>query len=134
MDYNEIFRKRTKKLAIDIIQILSPLPYSDALGIFRKQLIRSATTTAANYREMGRARSSKERFSKLSITIEETDETLFWLELLEELHFLDNHLLKTLKNEAEEVVKTLATYRRSLSHQYSISPITVDLSLITYQL
>src|SRR5690606_12566744 len=134
MNYNEIFRKRTKKLAIDIIQTLLPLPYSDALGMIRKQLIRSATTTAANYRAMGRARSSKERFSKLSITIEEADEKLFWLELLEELHFLDNRLLKTLKNEAEEVVKVLATYRRCLSHQYSISPITVDLSLITYQL
>ncbi|MGB6094597.1 MAG: four helix bundle protein [Moheibacter sp.] len=115
MNYNESFRKRTKKLAIDIIQILSPLPYSDTLSIIRKQLIRSATSTAANYRAMGRARSSKERFSKLSITIEEADETLFWLEIFEELQFIDNHKLKNLINETEEIVKALATYRKKLS-------------------
>lgn len=115
MNYNEIFRERTKKLAIDIIQTLSPLPYSDALGIIRKQIIRSATSTAANYRAMGRARSSKERFAKLSIVIEEADETLFWLDLLDELKHVDNDKVENLKKETEEIVKALAAYRKKIS-------------------
>ncbi len=52
--------------------------------ILGKQLPRSATSVAANYRAVCRSGSKAEFFSKLSITVEETDETLFWLELLSE--------------------------------------------------
>jgi four helix bundle protein len=50
-----------------------------------RQLIRSATSAAANYRAACRARSRREFAARLGVVIEETDETLFWLELLEEL-------------------------------------------------
>jgi four helix bundle protein len=83
-EFNELFRNRTKFLALKIITLLSPLKYSDALGVMRKQIIRSSTSVASNFRAACRARSEKEKFDKLCIVVEEADETLFWLEMLVE--------------------------------------------------
>lgn len=52
MDYNEVFKFKTKEFAINIIEVFSGLKYTDAIGIVRKQIIRSATSVAANYRAM----------------------------------------------------------------------------------
>ena len=54
-EFNELFRARTKKLALENIAIVSELKYSDALSVIRKQLIRSVTSVAANYRVSCRA-------------------------------------------------------------------------------
>lgn len=77
MDYNELFKERTKKLAIGVISSFSSLPYSDAISVIRKQIIRSSTSVAANYRAVIRAWSIKDKYAKLSIVVEEADETLF---------------------------------------------------------
>lgn len=69
---------------------------------------------AANYRAMCRARSKAERFSKISIVIEETDETLFWFERLEELEYVQKELLTDIKNKTEEILKVTSSYRKML--------------------
>jgi four helix bundle protein len=74
MDFNQVFRDRTKNFSISIIKSLSSLPYSDDLSIIRKQIIRPTTSVAANYRAVPRVRSEKERFSKICIVVEEIDE------------------------------------------------------------
>jgi four helix bundle protein len=81
-EFNEIFRQRTKILSLQIIRLVSELKYSDALGVIRKQLFKSVTSVAANFRAVCRARSNKEGYSKLCIVVEEADETLFWIEML----------------------------------------------------
>ncbi len=80
-EFNQQFRERSKALSLEIIQITSGIKYGDALGVIRKQLIRSSTSVAANFRAVCRARSEKERFAKLCIVVEEADETLFWIEM-----------------------------------------------------
>lgn len=115
MDYNEIFKFKTKEFAINIIEVFSALKYTDAISIVRKQIIRSATSVAANYRAMCRARSDKERFAKLSIVVEEADETLFWLEIAETMNILHINVLSQLKDKAIEILKATATYRKKLS-------------------
>jgi len=80
--------------------------------VVRKQVSRSVTSLAANYRAMTRACSEKERFAKLSIAIEETDETLFWLDLIEDLSFFIVAKLEEQKNKTEEIVKALSVYRK----------------------
>ena len=82
MDFNQIFRERTKRFSIEIIKNVSELPYSDAISIIRKQIIRSSTSVASNYRAVCRARSEKEKFAKICIVVEEIDETQFWLETI----------------------------------------------------
>lgn len=115
MDFHQIFRDRTKIFSISIIKLLSPLPYSDALSIIRKQIIRSSTTVAANYRAVSRARSDKERFAKICIVVEEIDETQLWLEIIEELEYVDSEKLFVIKSECEELVKVMTTYKFKLS-------------------
>ena len=110
-----MFRERTKKFAVSIIQTLSPLPYSDALSIIRKQIIRSATSVAANYRAVARSRSDKEKFAKICIVVEEIDETQLWLEIIGELNFIQEKTLTPLKTECEELVKVMTTYKYRLS-------------------
>ena len=113
-DFNELFRARTKKLALNIIAIVSELKYSDALSIIRKQLIRSVTSVAANYRAVCRARSEKEKYAKLCIVVEEADETLFWIELLIDGGFITEEKLSALRNESEEILKVMSSYRSKL--------------------
>src|SRR3954467_13039697 len=96
---NEQFRNRTKVLAVRIIKMYAKLPKTDEARIIGKQLIRSATSTAANYRAACRSRSKAEFFAKMSIVIEETDETLFWFEILEETEIVASIKLAELKTE-----------------------------------
>lgn len=115
MDYNQIFADRTKKLTISIINELSELPYSDKVSVIRKQIFRSSTSVAANYRAMCRARSNKEKYAKICIVVEEADETLFWLEIIEDIKMIKNiELLQILKTEAEEILKVTSSYKKKI--------------------
>ena len=109
--FNDQFRSRTKKLALDIIQTVSPIKYSDATGVIRKQIIRAATSVAANFRASCRARSQKELFAKLCIVVEESDEVIFWLELLEEGKFIVPEQIHDVRNDAFEVLKVMSSYK-----------------------
>lgn len=105
---------RTKALAVAVIRAVDRLPYSDGLSVVRKQLIRSVTSAGANYRAACRARSDREKFAKVCIVVEEADETLFWLELMEELEFLQGAHLDQLKTEAEEILMVMSAYKHKL--------------------
>lgn len=117
MDFNQTFRERTKDFSIAIIKSLSSLPYSDDIAVIRKQIIRSSTSVAANYRAMSRARSEKERFAKICIVVEELDETQLWLEIIEELEYLDSEKILLLKSECDELVKVMTKYKFTLSQK-----------------
>ncbi|WP_308003804.1 four helix bundle protein [uncultured Chryseobacterium sp.] len=110
MDFNQLFRDRTKDFSISIIKSLSPLPYSDDLSIIRKQIIRSATSVAANYRAVVRARSEKERFAKICIVVEEIDE----------LEYLDPGKISNLRSECDELVKVMTAYKFKLSQNTTL--------------
>lgn len=116
-DYNQIFSKRTKALTITIINELSEIPYSDKISNIRKQIFRSVSSTASNYRAMCRARSTKEKYSKICIVVEEADETLFWLELIDELHLLTKDKMEFLMNEASEILKATSAYKKKLGEE-----------------
>jgi four helix bundle protein len=109
--FNEIFRRRTKLLALGVIRELDGIRYSDALGVIRKQLFRSVTSTGANFRAVCRARSDRERFAKLCIVLEEADETLFWMELMEEAGFISADKKAPLYKEAEEILKVMSAFK-----------------------
>ena len=114
---NEQFRIRTKALAINTLKIYSSWKKSDEIYIIGKQLLRSCTSIAANYRAVGRARSEKERYAKMCIVVEEADETLFWLELLGESDLVPLMSLERIYVEAEEILKVMASYKSKLEHK-----------------
>lgn len=111
----EVLKDRTKQLSIQVIRLYGQLSGTDEGRIMGRQLLRSASSAAANYRATCRARSKAEFYAKLSIVIEETDETLFWLELLEESGIHKSTSLKTIKDEAEILVRILSKARKTAS-------------------
>lgn len=123
MEYNDIFRERTKKLASEIVREMAKVEFSDEVSVIRKQIIRSGTSVAANYRAVCRARSERERYAKMCIVVEETDETVFWLELIEDLEILSIAKVGEFKSETEEILKVMSSYKKKLSIHCK-SPIT----------
>jgi four helix bundle protein len=100
----EALKDRTKQFALRIIRVIRSLPSGAEGRIIGHQLLRSGMSVAANYRAVCRARSRPEFLAKLSIVIEEADESAFWLELLVEAGLISEAKLKDLKSEANQLV------------------------------
>jgi four helix bundle protein len=98
-------KERIKKFALRIIKLADGLKRSIATDVLSKQIIRSATSIGANYRAACGARSKAEFIAKLQTAREESDETLYWLELLQET--TDHNDLKELVKECDELTAIL---------------------------
>ena len=122
MTEKEIFveglKKRTKKFGVDIILFCDSLKKKKASSAVTYQIVKSATSTGANYRAACRGRSQADFFSKICIVVEESDETVFWLEVIEESDLSNDIVeLKRLLQEGTEILKILTkskdtTYRK----------------------
>ena len=105
---------RTKTFALRIIKLTRAIPKSDDAGrVIAKQIVRSGTSVAANYRASCRARSLAEFIAKIGTVEEEADESAFWLELIIEGKFLKRILVEPLLTEANELTKIMARSRIS---------------------
>ena len=96
-------KKRTKKFALLIIELVDELPNTLSGRTIGNQIIRSGTSVASNYRSACRARSNADFISKITVVEEECDETLFWLELIVEANLLKKEILRDLIKEADEL-------------------------------
>ena len=111
---SEVLRQRTKLFAIEIVKLISLFPKNTASFVIGNQLCKSGTSIAANYRAATRARSDAEFYSKICICVEESDETVFWLEIIEESGLTQNVDLSFLKKEANEILSILASTKKTL--------------------
>jgi len=110
---SEELKKRTKKFALGVIKFVSELPNKRAVNIVTHQLIRSAISVGSNYRAACRARSKSEFISKISIVEEESDESLYWLEILSESRLASGLELERLTKEADELTAIFVSTRKS---------------------
>ena len=101
-------RERTKKFAIRIVRLFRSLPKSDDARTIGRQLLRSGTSVASNYRVLCRARSNAELVAKIGVVVEEADETVFWLELLIDTGIIAQAKLDSLLKEANELLSIFA--------------------------
>ena len=111
----EQMKKRTKEFALQIILVANKLPKGTLSFTIKKQLIRSGTSVAANYRAVCRARSDADFINKLGVVIEEADETAFWLELIVESKLLSRELVDPALREADEITAMMVTSRNTAS-------------------
>jgi four helix bundle protein len=111
-------RTRTKRLAIDIIRFCVALPPKDVERAIGRQLVRAGTSVGANYRAVCRARSDKEFIAKPGLTIEEADETTYWLEILVEAGLVASAATAKLLNEAEELIRILVASRETVRRRH----------------
>lgn len=108
MDKFEL-QSRCRDFAIRIVKLFRALPRSTEAQVLGKQVLRSGTSVAANYRAACRARSKAEFIAKLGVVVEEIDETVFWLDLLVATDVIQLARLSSLLNEANELLAIFTT-------------------------
>ena len=116
-----MMKDRTKQFAIRIVTVSRSLPRSREADVVAKQLLRSGTAVAANYRAVCRARSKAEFISKMGIVVEEADETVFWLELLGDTGLAPADRLTLLLKEANELLAMCAAPLRTAKYNNSVA-------------
>lgn len=113
----EEMKARTKKYALRVIKAVQALPNDKVSSVLGSQLLRSGTSVGANYRAVCRAKSTADFVNKLKIVEEESDESLFWMELLVESGIMTQKELGELMKEGGEilamVVAAIKTTRQS---------------------
>jgi four helix bundle protein len=101
----EELKRRSKKFAVSVFTFSRTLPTDPATLVIVRQLVKSGTSTAANYRSACRAKSKPDFVSKMATAEEEADETLFWLELLVESETVAKAAVLPLMDEANELTR-----------------------------
>jgi len=102
-------KERTKKFALKVIKLVASLPRTREADLIGRQLMKAGTSVGANYREANRGRSKAEFRAKIGIVEQESDESLYWIELLKESGIAKGRLLEELLIEADELVAIFTT-------------------------
>jgi four helix bundle protein len=105
----EIMKDRTKKFAKNIIYLCRKLPKNREGYLIGNQIFRSSTSVASNYRAACRGRSKAEFIAKMGIVEEEADETLFWLEVIEEVEIFNRDSISPLMRECNEILSIVVS-------------------------
>jgi four helix bundle protein len=113
----EEMKTRTKQFALRIIRLIENLPQARAADVIGKQLVRCGTSVGANYRASCRAKSTADFISKLAIVEEEADESIYWMELLIEANIVKENLLKSLINEANQILSIIVSSIKTLKEK-----------------
>jgi len=101
--HSEELKQRTKEFALRVIRLVKAMPDDLASVTIARQIIRSGTSVAANYRAVCISKSRADFINKLRICAEESDETQLWLELIIESETLPEKQLQQLIEEAHEL-------------------------------
>jgi four helix bundle protein len=107
-------RERTKAYALRVIRLYSSLPKRAEAQVIGHQLLRSATSVGANYREGSRGRSNAEMAAKFDICLQELEESAYWLELLIEADLMPKPLLEPLLDETNQLIAMFVSAVRKL--------------------
>ena len=102
-------RERTKAFALEMIRMFAALPKTTEAQVLGKQVLRSATSVGANYREACRGRSKLEFTAKCGDCLREIEETAYWLELLVAAKIVPSAKLELLQRECRELIAIFVT-------------------------
>ena len=100
----EDLKRRTKQFGLRVIKLVESLPSTTTARTIGHQLLRSGMSVGANYRSACRGRSKADVVAKTGISLEETDECLYWMEMLQEAGIFPGERLKDLVKEADQLV------------------------------
>jgi four helix bundle protein len=112
LNYKIQVRNRLRSFSLKILELSEMFPKSERGRILNNQVTRSGTSTYANYRAALRGRSGREFFAKLSISVEEADETEMWLDLVIASATINSPFVKEMHSESLELLKILSSMRK----------------------
>ena len=116
LEFATKMQKRTKAFAVEVVKFFPKLPKTDEARVLGRQLLRSGTSVAANHRAVCRAKSDADFISKMGTVVEEADETLLWLEILEDAGICAARLVQPLKAESDELLRIFSTSLNTAKH------------------
>jgi four helix bundle protein len=102
-------RVRTKQFALRVIRLYTSLPKTTEAQVMGKQVLRSGTSVGAHYGEAQRAKSDADFISKVEGSLQELDETAYWLELLRDSGMASAEKLHPLLKETDERIAIFVT-------------------------
>ena len=105
----EALKKRTKRFSVEVAKLTIDLPYNLINKNHSNQIIRGSSSTGVNYRAACRAKSTADFINKLKIVGGETDETLYFLELLEEFHPDKQSRIQEIWKEGNEILSIIVS-------------------------
>jgi four helix bundle protein len=114
---NKQLQLRTKQFALRIVRLVAALPRTKLGDVFGRQVLRSGTSIGANYREALRASSRRHFITTLEIVAREADETMYWLELIQESECVKPGRLAALIQECSELVAIFVATIRSAKNK-----------------
>ena len=103
----EEIKRRTMRIGLDIIKLVDELPFKQSTKVVINQIVRSGTSIGCNYRSACRAKSDADFINKLKIVEEETDETIYWIEIMEESGIVSREKVADLKKECNEILSII---------------------------
>lgn len=113
-EFKKWLKARTRMFAVSVFKFVDQLPKTTSTQVITYQLAKSASSMGANYREATRAESAADFAHKISIVEKESDETIFWLEVLLDLHSASSPVRKELEviyQEADELLRLFASIK-----------------------
>jgi four helix bundle protein len=113
-EFGKSLETRTKKFAISIIRLSSTLPQSVEGKVIRNQITKSGTSIGANYREANRSRSKSDFGNKISICESESSETGYWLEIIDEMKWIEKQKIEPILNESNELLAIFTSTGKNL--------------------
>jgi four helix bundle protein len=113
-EFSKQLEERTKKFAINIIKLSVLLPNSPEGKVIRNQITKSGTSIGANYREANRSRSKADFINKIKICESESNETLYWLEIIIDLNWIESSETEKQIKEADELLAIFTSISKTL--------------------
>jgi four helix bundle protein len=121
-------KERTKDFAIRVVRLFAALPKTTEAQVLGKQLLRCGTPVGAQYREAQHAKSNADFISKIKGSLQELEETSYWLELIEEMKFFEPTKLRPLREETKELIAIFVTIAKRLrENRPELSPLSLSL-------
>jgi len=113
-EFSKLLEARTKKFAIQIISLSGSLPGTPEGKVIRNQITKSGTNIGANYREANRSESKADFSYKIKICESEASETIYWLEIIDELNWLTDQKILHANAEANELLAIFTSIGKNL--------------------
>ncbi len=115
-EFGKQLEKRTKDFAIRIIKLSVELPNTSEGRVLKNQLTKSGTSVGANYREANRSRSKADFKNKIKICESEASETVYWLEIIDSLKWVETSKIELITNEASEILAIFTSIGKKLNN------------------
>ena len=113
-DFSKELELRTKRFAIRIIKLSATLPSTIEGKVVRNQITKSGTSIGANYREANRSRSRPDFRNKISICESESSETCYWLDIINDMHWLEKDKIESLLDESNQLLAIFTSVGKKL--------------------